>query len=172
MSTIAPPCVGLIRACDDPQLLGITLWPRQRELLQAVEAGPRIHVWSLGRRSGKTLLAALVGLWCCLLRPELQRSLRPGERGWAVGIATNLRQARLLVRAAGELPLELVDENGELTAFFYLDGRKITGPDLDALMTEHGSRNLTDDEAVTEARAGNPLAGGDGKEGDDRNRNP
>ena len=43
---------------------------------------------------------AYVGLWCCLLRPELLAELRPGERGYAVGIATNLRQARLLVQSA------------------------------------------------------------------------
>ena len=35
-----------------------------------------------------------------MLRPELLASLRPGERGYAVGIATNLRQARLMVAAA------------------------------------------------------------------------
>ena len=100
MSVVASARVGLVQACDDPQLFGIELWPQQRELLEAIEAGPRLHVWALGPRSGKTTLSALVGLWCCLLRPELAESLRPGERGWAVGIATNLRRARLLVRAA------------------------------------------------------------------------
>lgn len=91
---------GLVRACDDPKLLAFPLWPRQREILAAVERGPRIHVWALGRRSGKTTLAALVGLWDCLLRPELDALVRPGERRHAVAVATNLRQARLFVRAA------------------------------------------------------------------------
>ena len=56
----------------------------------------------LGRRSprAKTTSAAYVGLWWCLLRPELVSRLRPGERGYAVAIATNLRQARLLIGAA------------------------------------------------------------------------
>jgi len=91
---------GLVAACDDPQLFDFPLWPRQREILAAVERGPRLNVLALGRRSGKTTMAALVGLWCCLLRPELLGSLRPGERGYTVGIATNHRQARLLVQAA------------------------------------------------------------------------
>lgn len=91
---------GLLEACDDPNLFGFPLWPRQRELLAAVEQGPRLHVWALGRRSAKTTSAALVALWCCLLRPELLERLRPGERGYAVGVATNLRQARLLIRQA------------------------------------------------------------------------
>jgi hypothetical protein len=92
--------VGLLEACDDPQLFGLPLWPRQRERLAEVDAGPRLHVWALGRRSSKTTMKALVGLWCCLLRPELLAFLRPGERGYAVGVATNHRQARLLVQAA------------------------------------------------------------------------
>jgi hypothetical protein len=59
-----------------------------------------MHVWAVGRRGLKTTSAAYVGLWCCLLRPELLSRLRPGERGYAVGVATNLRQSRLLVRTA------------------------------------------------------------------------
>jgi Terminase large subunit, T4likevirus-type, N-terminal len=92
--------VSLLAACEDSALFGFPLWPRQRELLSAIERGPRLHVWALGRRSGKTTLAALVALWDCLLRPELGERVRPGERRHAVAVATNLRQARLFVRAA------------------------------------------------------------------------
>jgi hypothetical protein len=92
--------VGLLGACDDPQLFGFKLWPRQRELLEVVEAGYRLHVWALGRRSGKTTMAALVGLWACLFRPEVAACVRPGERFYAVAVATNIRQARLFVSAA------------------------------------------------------------------------
>ena len=91
---------GLVAACDDPQLFRVPLTTDQRERLAAVEAGPRTHVWCIGRRGLKTTTAAYVGLWCCLLRPELRERLRPGERGYAVGVATNLRQARLLVQSA------------------------------------------------------------------------
>jgi phage terminase large subunit-like protein len=91
---------GLLEAADSRRLLGFTLWQRQRALLGAVEAGPRIHVWALGRRSGKTTLAALVCLWDALLRPELDAMVRPGETRYAVGVATNIAQARLLIAAA------------------------------------------------------------------------
>jgi hypothetical protein len=92
--------VGLLQACHDKRLFSFPLWPRQRELLEAVEAGHRLHVWALGRRSGKTTMAALVGLWTCLFRPDVGARVRPGERFYAVAVATNIRQARLFVSAA------------------------------------------------------------------------
>ena len=93
--------VGLVEACDDPRLFAFKLWPKQRELLEQVEAsGRRMHVWALGRRSGKTTLAAIVALHTCLFRPEVASRVRPGEKFYAVAVATNLRQARLFVSAA------------------------------------------------------------------------
>ncbi|MFL5943682.1 MAG: hypothetical protein ACJ75L_10510 [Gaiellaceae bacterium] len=89
---------GLLEACDDERLFGVQLTPRQRELLAAVEAGDDLlHVWALGRRSGKTLLAVLVALWTLLLRPELREHLRRRERLYAVAVATNLRQGRIYI---------------------------------------------------------------------------
>src|SRR5215207_2355982 len=91
---------GLAAACDDRRLFGFVLWPRQRELLAALEQGPRLHLWALGRRSGKTTMAALACLWDCTLRPELEARTRPGETRYAVAVATNLARARLIVAAA------------------------------------------------------------------------
>jgi hypothetical protein len=71
--------VGLLAACDDRDLLNFELWPRQRQLLADVEAGPRLHVWALGRRSGKTAMGAVTMLWDALLRPDLD-ALRPTGR--------------------------------------------------------------------------------------------
>src|SRR6202035_4376854 len=45
-------------------------------------------------------LAALCCLWDALLRPELDALVRPGETRFAVAIATNHAQARLIVNAA------------------------------------------------------------------------
>src|SRR4051812_31228182 len=85
------------------RLLGFEPWPKQAELLQAIGEGPRMHAWALGRRSGKSTLAAIVCLWDALLRPELDAKVRPGERRYAIAVATNLRQARLIVSAARTL---------------------------------------------------------------------
>ncbi|HXH87348.1 MAG TPA: hypothetical protein VNI55_01910 [Gaiellaceae bacterium] len=91
---------GLLAACDDPRGFGLPLWPFQRRLLGSVEKGPRLHVVAAGRRSGKSTSAALVLLWDALLRPHLAAKVRPGERRYSVAVATNLRQARLIVAAA------------------------------------------------------------------------
>ena len=69
----------ILQACDDPELFGFELWPRQRELLAALEAGPRIAVWALGRRASKTTMAALAALHNCLFRPDLDAMVRRGE---------------------------------------------------------------------------------------------
>lgn len=91
---------GLLEACDSEQLFGVELTARQRELLAAVEAGGLLHVWALGRRSGKTLMGALVGLWTCLLRPELAEHVRRRERIYSVAVGTNLQQSRIFVALA------------------------------------------------------------------------
>jgi Terminase large subunit, T4likevirus-type, N-terminal len=94
------PAVGLVEACDDERLFGIDLWPKQREWLEAVEQGPRIHVWACGRRSAKTTTAAIVGLWDCLFRPQMSACVLPGETRHAVALAVNVKQARLFVQQA------------------------------------------------------------------------
>jgi phage terminase large subunit-like protein len=99
-ATAVPPRVDPVAACDSPKLLNVALWPKQRDLLAAIAGPAWLHVWALGRRSGKTTMAAVVLLWFCLFRPDLDRFMRPGERRYAVGVATNLRQAKLLVAAA------------------------------------------------------------------------
>jgi len=98
-----PPSRGLLAACADPRLLGLDLWPVQRRLLRDVEGASRLHVWALGRRSGKSTAAAAVLAWDALLRPELAEMVRPGERRYSVAVATNLRQARLIVSAVRTL---------------------------------------------------------------------
>ena len=98
-----PEVPGLVEACDDERLFGVELTARQRALLAELEAGGLLHVWALGRRSGKTLLSTLVALWFCTLRPDLARFTRRRERRYAVTVATNARQARINVRQAREV---------------------------------------------------------------------
>ena len=97
------PAVGLLEACDDARLLGIDLWPTRRAWLEAVEQGPRIHVWACGRRSAKTTTAAVVGLWDCLFRPQMSACVLPGEKRHSVAVAVNVKQARLFVQQAKAL---------------------------------------------------------------------
>ncbi len=152
---------GLVAACDDPKLLAFPLWPRQRLLLEAVEAGPRMHVWALGRRSGKTTLAAIVGLHDCLLRPELDGLVRRGERRHAVAVATSIRQARLFVQAAVSVvqasPLlrsmvESVDEDAILfknrTALsaFPCTARGVRGWPISTLLLDEAAHFVSDTE--------------------------
>jgi len=93
---------GLLEAIDDPRLIGagLTPYPRQREILEAIGDGPRIHLLACGRRSGKTLLGAAAAVWDAALRGHLDRHLRRGERRYAVCVAVNVAQARLFVSAA------------------------------------------------------------------------
>jgi hypothetical protein len=94
-----------VQACDDTALLGFPLWPGQRRLLEALEealtAGDWLNVWCIGRRSGKSTLAALVALHSCLLRPDLDASAPMGSHG--IVVATNLKQARMVVSTAAEI---------------------------------------------------------------------
>jgi hypothetical protein len=94
---------GLVDACDDERLFGVTLTERQRQLLAAIEAGGLLHVLAIGRRGGKTLLAVLTALWFCTLRPDVAEHVRRRERRFAVAVATNHRQARIFVQQAREI---------------------------------------------------------------------
>lgn len=142
---------GLIDACDDACLLGLELWPRQRELLSDVQQ-TREQVWALGRRSGKSTMAVLV--WDALLRPELASFLRAGERRYSVVVATNLPQARLVLRTARSLveqsavlaPLiesvtddEIVFVNGSVILALPCSGRGSRGRPVSALVFDEAA---------------------------------
>lgn len=107
MTTAPMRPVPLGRAITDPHLLGTVkpdgLWPAQVELLRDLEGPARVHVWALGRRSGKTMMAALAATHSCLLRPDLDAMVRPGETRYAIVVATSREQARILVDAARSL---------------------------------------------------------------------
>ena len=148
---------GLVDACDDERLFGVELTPRQRELLATVEAGQLLHVWALGRRSGKTLQAGLVALWTCLLRPELRTHVRRRERIYSVAVATNLRQARIFVEQARSVveaspllaPLvesasddEIIFRNGTVLAAFPCTSRGGRGWPLACLLLDEAAHML------------------------------
>jgi hypothetical protein len=81
----------------------LKLSERQLEPLKAIDAGALFVLLAWARRSGKTLAMALVGLWHCLPRPEFDEFLLPGEERQVVVVATNLKQARKLIKRAKTL---------------------------------------------------------------------
>jgi hypothetical protein len=93
--------VGLLEACDDAALFGLDLWPKQREILAAIEAGPE-RTWAVpsGRRIGKTTMAAVFALHSCLFRSDLDGMVAPGTTRSAVMVAVNLQQARIALSMA------------------------------------------------------------------------
>lgn len=155
--------VTVIAAADDPQLLGFPLWPCQRELLASLETGPSLHVWALGRRSGKTTIGAAAGVVNALFRPDLDALVRRGERRYVVSIANSQRQARLFVRAALSLvessPLlrdeieqatadELVFRNGVTLAAFPCTARGIRGLPVSFLFLDELAHFVDDTEGA------------------------
>ena len=91
--TAAP--VGLLEACEDKRLLGVSLYPRQRELLELVERNPTTIALA-GRQGGKTFAAACFLAWNLLLRSDLDE-IAGGQTRWVVSIANSREQAGLLL---------------------------------------------------------------------------
>src|SRR5438093_6059611 len=96
---MSDPAVGLLEACEDERLLGVELFPRQRDVLEAIERN-RLNIVACGRRSGKTFLGAVAAVWDACLRPDLARHVRRGEKRYAACVAVNVAQARLFVSFA------------------------------------------------------------------------
>jgi hypothetical protein len=99
------PSISLVQAVDDPALFAsaVTLSPRQREPLQAIDDGARFVQLAWGRRSGKGLVQALIACWHALPRPEFAEFIRGDELRRILAIATNEKQARELILAAESL---------------------------------------------------------------------
>ncbi len=96
------PSIGMIQALDDPAIFGsaLKLSERQREPRQAIDDGARFLQLAWGRRSAKTLLEALIGLWHALPREEFSAYVRSDELRRVLAIACNEKQAREIVMAA------------------------------------------------------------------------
>jgi hypothetical protein len=164
---VSVPRATIVEACESPQLFGVALYPKQRELLEAVDAAShRIHAWALGRRSGKTTMAAICCLHNCVLRNDLDATVRPGERRFSVAVATNVRQARLIVAAARSIversPLlarfvESVSEdeirftNGTALAAFPCSSRGGRGWPISCLVMDEAAHFMTESDGFQTA---------------------
>jgi hypothetical protein len=99
---VSAPSIGLCEALDSPSLLGreLKLAPRQREPCEAIDAGATLVALEWGRRSFKTGVQSVIGLYHCLPRPEFDDYVRGGEIRRVLALATNLKQARQVIASA------------------------------------------------------------------------
>ncbi len=102
---VATRTVTISQFAADANLLNTPLWSKQQEILEEFWAGNyAIAVWALGRRSGKTLMSAIVATYAaCMLADEYKRHLRPGERFYIVSIANTIGQAKIALQGVKDL---------------------------------------------------------------------
>lgn len=97
--------VSISRFASDPNLLNTPLWSKQSEILEEFWAGNyAIAVWALGRRSGKTLMSAIIATYCAtMLADEYKRHLRPGEKFYIISVANTIDQAKIALQGVKDL---------------------------------------------------------------------
>ena len=96
--------VSIVQFAEDSNLLREKLWPKQREILTDFWSGDyRLGVWSLGRRSGKTFMAAISAIYAAIvMADEYKKQLRPGESFYIVSVANSLDQAKFILNIIRE----------------------------------------------------------------------
>ena len=107
-------------SCSDfaQHALGVTLWPRQREILDDLfEKNINHSIWAMGRRSSKTFMAALCATYMCFVKaPIYIKRVRKGEKWYIVTVANDLQQAKIALNnirqliTASPLATEIVRE--------------------------------------------------------------
>jgi hypothetical protein len=85
--------------CSDfaKHALGIELWPKQQEILNSLfEENINHAIWVLGRRSGKTFMAAIAAVYMCFAQDEyFIKRVRKGEKWYIVTVANDLGQSKI-----------------------------------------------------------------------------
>ncbi|MBD1847319.1 terminase [Cyanobacteria bacterium FACHB-63] len=81
----------------DRNLLNTPLWDKQSEILETFfTQQSSIGVWALGRRSGKTLMAAIAAVYAgTMLADAYKKYLRSGEKFYIITVANTIDQARI-----------------------------------------------------------------------------
>jgi hypothetical protein len=97
--------VSISQFASDPNLLNTPLWDKQAEILEEFWSGNyTLAVWALGRRSGKTLMAAACATYAAtMLADEYKKHLRPGEKFYIVSVANTIDQARIALQSVKDL---------------------------------------------------------------------
>jgi hypothetical protein len=97
--------VTISQFASDRLLLNLQLWERQGQILEEFWQGNyTLAVWALGRRSGKTLMAAVAATYAaCMWADEYRKQLRPHERFYIVSVANTADQAKIALTGVKDL---------------------------------------------------------------------
>lgn len=97
--------VNISKFASDPNLLNTPLWTKQAEILEEFWQGDyRLAVWALGRRSGKSVMAAITATYAAtMLADEYKKLLRSGERFFIISVANTLDQAKIALQGVKDL---------------------------------------------------------------------
>jgi hypothetical protein len=78
-------------------VLKLELWPKQQEILNELFEDKISHgVWCLGRRSGKSTMAAVAAVYMAFCQEDyFKRKVRRGENYYVTTIANDLKQAKI-----------------------------------------------------------------------------
>lgn len=86
-------------SCSDfaKHALGIELWPKQQQILNNLFDKRINHaIWALGRRSGKTFMAAIAACYMCFVLDEyFIKRVRKGEKWYIIAVANDLGQSKI-----------------------------------------------------------------------------
>jgi hypothetical protein len=77
--------------------LGVELWDKQKQILNNLFEDNISHaIWALGRRSGKTFMAAVAAVYMCFVEDEyFVKKVRKGEKWYIITVANDLGQAKI-----------------------------------------------------------------------------
>lgn len=78
-------------------VLNLELWPKQQEILDGLFEEKISHaVWCLGRRSGKSTMAAVAAVYMAFCQEDyFRKKVRKGENYYVCTIANDLKQAKI-----------------------------------------------------------------------------
>ena len=86
-------------SCSDfaKHALGVELWAKQKEILDGLFSKNINHaIWALGRRSGKTFMAAVAACYMCFVLDEyFTKRVRKGEKFYIIAVANDLGQSKI-----------------------------------------------------------------------------
>jgi hypothetical protein len=92
----------LLKALDDPRLLGsLPWWESQRRLLASLEEPVVTHAWNCSRQTGKSSMVAAVSVWNCCCRDDLD-AIVDNRRRHVLVISTNTEQSQNFLEIAAE----------------------------------------------------------------------